>query len=84
MSFPIRKDQTICQIAEERGVKIQADCHQGICGSDPIRIVSGAEFLTKMSAEERSAVEDICSLSPADHRLACMARVTGPVVVEIV
>jgi pSer/pThr/pTyr-binding forkhead associated (FHA) protein/thioredoxin reductase/ferredoxin len=80
---PIRKDQTICQLAEAQGVPIQADCHQGICGSDPIRIVSGAENLTKMGDAERSALEDICSLSPKEHRLACMARVTGPVAVDI-
>ena len=37
--------------------------YQGICGSDPIRIVSGAEYLTKMGDAERSALEDICSLA---------------------
>ena len=80
---PIRKDQTICQVAEANGITLQADCHQGICGSDPIRIEGGAEFLTKMSDVEKATLEDICSVSPTNHRLACMARATGPVEVEI-
>ena len=79
-----RRGQTICEAAEEKGLPINAECHAGICGSDPIRIVSGAEHLSPLEDGEAETLEDLCSLSPGEHRLACMCRVEGPVVVELV
>ena len=81
---PLRKGQTICEIAEEHGIQITAQCHQGICGSDPIRIVSGHDNLNPMGEGEEETLDEICSVGEGRHRLACMARPTGPVVVEIV
>ncbi len=83
-SVPIRAGQTICEAAEEAGIAIVAQCHRGICGSDPIRIVSGQENLNAMADGEEETLDDLCSLSPKNHRLACLARVKGPVVVEII
>lgn len=82
-SCPFRAGQTICEVAEANGVEIAADCHAGICGSDSVRIVSGGAHLNPMSGEERATLEDLCAVDPAAHRLACMARPTGPLVVEI-
>ncbi len=76
--------QTLCDVAESGGVAMKADCHKGICGSDPVRILSGQEYLDPMTDEERDTLEDICAVDPATHRLACRARPTGPVVAEIV
>ena len=81
---PFERGQTICEAAEAGGVEISADCHAGICGSDPVRVVSGGDRLNPMSGAERETLEDICAVAPETHRLACMARPTGPVVVEIV
>ena len=81
---PFKSGQSICEVAEANGVEITADCHRGICGSDAIRIVSGAENVNAISAEERETLEDICGVDPDQHRLACVSRPTGPVVVDIV
>jgi ferredoxin len=83
-TVPLRRGQTICEAAEEHGIHVVADCHQGICGSDPVRIVSGTENLNAMSDAERGTLEDICSLEPGVHRLACMARLQGAATVEII
>ena len=83
VSCPFRTGQTICEVAEANGVEISADCHAGICGSDPVRIVSRGAHLNPMSGEERATLEDLCAVDPETHRLACMARPTGPLVVEI-
>ncbi len=74
--------QTICAVAEKNGITIVAECHAGICGSDPIKIISGK--LNAMSAGEKEALEDICGLNTATHRLACMAKPAGSVEIEIV
>ena len=81
---PFKPGQTLCDVAKTSGVAMKADCHKGICGSDPVRILSGQEHLDPITDEERDTLEDICAVDPATHRLACLARPTGPVVVEIV
>lgn len=82
-SFPIRKGQTICELAEEHGLKITAQCHQGICGSDPIRVISGNENLNPLGEDEEDTLEGRAPEGES-YRLACVARPRGPVVVEIV
>jgi pSer/pThr/pTyr-binding forkhead associated (FHA) protein/thioredoxin reductase/ferredoxin len=83
-SAPVDGGKTICELAEHLGVSIVAECHQGICGSDPIKIISGADNLNAITDAEKGTLEDICSLAPGQHRLACMARAKGPVVVEVI
>jgi nitrite reductase (NADH) large subunit len=79
---PCPKGKSICEAAEAAHIKLDADCHQGVCGMDPVKVVSGGEFLSPMSDAEKGTLEDLCSLKPGEHRLACMARVSGPVVVD--
>jgi ferredoxin len=76
------KGQSICDVAEENGLPIDAECHAGLCGADPVRIISGKEFVNKMTDDEEATVQD-CQLDPKDCRMACMVRPTGPVVVEL-
>jgi thioredoxin reductase/pSer/pThr/pTyr-binding forkhead associated (FHA) protein len=84
-SIPVSPGQTICEAAEAHGLAITAECHSGICGSDPIRILKGRENLVAdAGAGEAETLEDICDLEAGDCRLACMARVKGPVEVELV
>ncbi|MCH7947364.1 MAG: (2Fe-2S)-binding protein, partial [candidate division Zixibacteria bacterium] len=83
-TFPIQPGQTICEIAEANGYTINAECHAGMCGSDPIRILSGQENLSTIGDTEEEALEDICELKPGECRLACVAKVTGPVEIEII
>lgn len=53
----------------------------GVCGADPVAIVSGMEHLAKVSDEERNTLE---RLGLADNtRMACCARVRGPVCVSL-
>jgi len=74
--------ETICDAAGKAGIKMDADCHQGVCGMDPIKIVGGAEHLSPIGRAERSTLEDLCDLEPGKYRLACVTRITGPVVIE--
>jgi ferredoxin len=76
------KGQSICEVAEENGLPIDAECHAGLCGADPVRIISGNEHVNKMTDDEEATVQD-CQLDPKDCRMACMVRPTGPVVVEL-
>ena len=76
--------ETICEAAERAGIEINAECHSGICGSDPIRILEGAENLAGGPGDqERETLEELCELEPGPCRLACLVRATGPVEVEV-
>jgi ferredoxin len=81
-TFPCGAGETICDAAGKAGIKLDADCHQGVCGMDAIRIVSGSEHLSPIGRVEKSTLEDLCDLEPGKHRLACVTRATGPVVAE--
>ncbi|MCG8458727.1 MAG: FHA domain-containing protein, partial [Holophagales bacterium] len=83
-TVPVLPGQTILEAAEAHGVEVQAECRAGICGSDPLRILSGGEHLESGPEDgEAETLEDLCGLEPGPCRLACVARVKGPVVVEI-
>jgi ferredoxin len=79
---PIAKGHSICQLAEDGDVPIKAQCHEGRCGSDPIRIISGAECLNKPTEAEASTLEEL-GLEAGEYRLACVTRASGAVVVEL-
>lgn len=83
-TIPFRKGESICEIAERSGIAIKAECRAGSCGSDPIRIIAGAENLQSPNDEETATIEDICELEAGKCRMACMARPSGPVTVEII
>ncbi len=62
-TYPAAPGQTICDVAEAHGIPLNAECHSGICGSDPIRIVAGHENLAAApSGGEAETLEDICEL----------------------
>ncbi len=56
-------------------------CGSGLCGSDPVFVVSGAENLSAPSETERRTLKRL-GLSPT-ARLACSASVTGAVEISL-
>ena len=72
---------TLLDIVERHGLPIEAGCRMGMCGSDPICVVSGAEHLSSLGDEERVTLERL-GLA-ANTRMACSARVAGPVSISL-
>jgi nitrite reductase (NADH) large subunit len=77
-----RPGQTVLELAEAQGLPIEAGCRMGVCGADPVAIVSGMDQLAKVSDDERNTLE---RLGLAENtRMACCARVKGgPVCVSL-
>ncbi len=72
---------TLLEVVERHGLPIEAGCRMGMCGSDPVCVVSGAEHLSPVGDEERVTLE---RLGLADNtRMACSARVAGPVSISL-
>lgn len=71
----VDRNRTLLEIIEGQGLRIESGCRMGVCGSDPIAILDGAENLTPASEEERAAIERLNLGEQA--RMACCARVLG-------
>ena len=88
-AHPIELSESILELALDNDVSIKYECQSGSCGLDPIRIISGGEYLNEVDDEgEAWTLDEICHLEAGNEngkcRLACMTKVTGPVVVEVV
>jgi ferredoxin len=74
-----RKGATILGSALRGGVRLMHVCGaRTLCGTCRVKIVAGEENLTPMSAKERFSLRYHLSVSPR-VRLACQARIEGPI-----
>jgi NADPH-dependent 2,4-dienoyl-CoA reductase/sulfur reductase-like enzyme/ferredoxin len=73
--------QSLLEIAEANGLRIEAGCRMGICGADPVAIKEGMECTSAVSDDERSTLERLGLAS--NTRMACCVRVNGPVKVDL-
>jgi ferredoxin len=79
-----RKGGTILGTALRGGVRLMHVCGgRTLCGTCRVKILAGEENLTAMSAKERFSLRYHLSVSPR-VRLACQARVEGPIEAESV
>jgi nitrite reductase (NADH) large subunit len=72
---------SLLEIAESNDMTIESGCRMGICGADPVAIKDGMECLSAISDDEKATLERL-GLA-ANTRMACCARVQGPVTVSL-
>ncbi len=68
---------TLLEAAERFELRVESGCRMGVCGADPIAVLSGGDRLSPPSAGERSTLERL-GLG-AECRMACSARLLGDV-----
>ncbi len=68
---------TLLDLLEASDCSINAGCRMGACGADPVAVLSGAENLSPCSDRERDTLRRLGYGEGV--RLACSARVQGPV-----
>ncbi len=71
----------LLDLAESADQPIEAGCRMGVCGADPVSVISGMENLSPIAGDEKATLERL-GLDPALNRMACCARVQGPVTVS--
>jgi len=80
----VRRGGTILGAALKNGIRLMHVCGaRTLCATCRVKVDCGAEFLSPMKPAERLSLRWHLSLSPRT-RLACQARVEGPVEVESV
>lgn len=72
---------TLLELAERNAVSLEAGCRMGVCGSDPVVVLEGADNLTPVGPDERGTLERLGLGEGA--RMACSARVLGDVCVSL-
>jgi NADPH-dependent 2,4-dienoyl-CoA reductase/sulfur reductase-like enzyme/ferredoxin len=77
-----RPGTPLLELAETAEQPIEAGCRMGVCGADPVQIVSGMENLSPVGSDEQATLERL-GLDPAHNRMACCARVQGAVGVSM-
>jgi nitrite reductase (NADH) large subunit len=73
-TVPARQGQSVLELAEACGLPIEAGCRMGVCGADPVAVVTGAHLLSPVEEEESATLRRL-GLAP-NTRMACCARVT--------
>lgn len=73
--------QSILDVAEAAGVPIEVGCRMGVCGSDPVAVVEGMEHCSPIDSDEENTLRRLGFA--ANTRLACCARLDGPVSVSV-
>ena len=79
-SFFAKRGQLLVDAMARGGATINAVCKSGFCGSDPVLIIDGFENLSPATADELATVRRLGLEGVA--RLACCARVHGPVKID--
>jgi ferredoxin len=80
----VRRGGTILAAALKNDVRLMHVCGaRTLCATCRVKVDRGAEYLTPMEPAERFSLRWHLSMSPRT-RLACQARVEGPVEVESV
>jgi NAD(P)H-nitrite reductase large subunit/ferredoxin len=72
-----RLGDSLLRVAQANQVPLESGCRMGLCGADPVRILQGQENISPPTAGERATLKRLGL--PADCRMACTARVRGPV-----
>ena len=71
-----RPGTPLLELAETAEQPIEAGCRMGVCGADPVQVVSGMESLSPVGSDEQATLERL-GLDPAHNRMACCARIAG-------
>lgn len=72
---------SLAQALEEAGLAAAAGCGQGLCGNDPVFVLSGQASLSAPGEPERRTLARLDL--PGNARLACSTRVEGDVAVSL-
>jgi len=80
VAFPVAPGATLLDAIETAGLKINYGCRAGLCGADPVVVCEGEKYLSAPGDDESATLRRLGLTGKA--RLACMCRVSGPVVID--
>ncbi len=79
--FAVAAGTSLLDALEQAGVAMEAGCRMGMCGADPVCVTAGRENLSPASDQEAATISRLGF--GESTRMACCARVRGPVTVSM-
>ncbi len=80
-TIDVEAGQPLIDMCEDHDTSILFGCRDGACGACMVRILEGAEFVSKMDDNERDFLETMAA--EENERLACQCKVYGDVTLEV-
>jgi NADPH-dependent 2,4-dienoyl-CoA reductase/sulfur reductase-like enzyme/ferredoxin len=71
-TVPAQAGQSLLELIESCGGRIESGCRMGVCGADPVAVREGADCLSPMGDDERNTLERLGHAT--NTRMACSAR----------
>jgi ferredoxin len=80
-TIDVVEQYALIDMCEDHDTSILFGCRDGACGACMIRVLEGAENLSKMEDHERDFLETMAA--EPNERLACQCKVLGDVKIEV-
>ncbi|MGI8550751.1 MAG: FAD-dependent oxidoreductase, partial [Dehalococcoidia bacterium] len=77
----VEAGRSLLEVAESNNLRIEAGCRLGVCGADPVAVLTGMENLAQISEDEQNTLERLGLAQ--NTRMACSARVHGPCTISL-
>lgn len=81
LSIEVKDGYAMIDMCEDHDTSILFGCRDGACGACMIRVLEGADNLSKMQDDEKDFLETMAAED--NERLACQCKVYGDVKVEV-
>jgi len=81
LTLDVEKGYPLIDMCDEYDTSILFGCRDGACGACMVRVIKGAENLSKMDENEKDFLETMAARE--DERLACQCRVFDDVTLEV-
>jgi ferredoxin len=80
-TLDVETGMALIDVCEDHDTSILFGCRDGACGACMVRILEGAESISKMDDNERDFLETMAA--EPNERLACQCKVFGDVTLEV-
>jgi ferredoxin len=81
LTIEVKDGYALIDMCEEHDTSILFGCRDGACGACMVKVLKGAENISKMQDDERDFLETMAA-EPSE-RLACQCKVNGDIVIEV-
>lgn len=81
LTIDVAEGYALIDMCEDHDTSILFGCRDGACGACMVRVLEGADHISKMGDDEKDFLETMAA--EANERLACQCKVYGDVKIEV-
>ncbi len=81
LSIEVKDGYQLIDMCEDHDTSILFGCRDGACGACMVKVLEGAENISKMDDDEKDFLETMAA--EPNERLACKCSVSGDIKIEV-